>query len=75
MSAITIHPVTLRALLVALREGANLAELRAATGLSRPSVYRNIAALRALGMRIERVPRAGFVVADWGVFNPGRLPP
>lgn len=73
MTTLTIHPDTLRALLRALRGGATLAELRAATGRSRATVHRDLAALRALGVRIERDGAGRCAVTDWGVFAPERL--
>lgn len=73
MTALTIHPDTLRALLGALRDGATLAQLRAATGRSRATIHRDLAALRALGVRIEHPSGGGLAVTDWGIFDPRRL--
>lgn len=73
MPALHIHPATLRALLGALRGGPTLAELRAATGRSRASVFRDLGALRALGMRIQVGAGGRYAVADWGVFDPAQV--
>ena len=69
---------TLRSLLRGLREGMNSAELQAATGRSRSALYRDLAALRELGVGVvPRSKRAGvdppYQVADWGIFDPKRF--
>lgn len=69
---------TLRSLLRGLHEGADFAALQAATGRTRSALYRDLAALRHLGVVIgPRSRRAGgdppFRVLDWGVFRPERL--
>jgi predicted DNA-binding transcriptional regulator YafY len=74
----TIHTTTLRSLLQGLRAGSTAAELQAASGRTRSALYRDLAALRALGVELApRSRRAGgdppFRVLDWGPFNPDRL--
>lgn len=69
---------TLRTTLAMLHDGANVADLQAATGRSRATIYRDISELRALGVKFDtRSRRAGFdqkfVVLDWGPFDPGRV--
>ncbi len=49
-----------------------LADLLAASGRSRAMMFRYLAALRALGMRIP-CRRGEYTVADWGVIDPARL--
>lgn len=74
----TIHTPTLRSLLRGLREGSTAAELQAATGRSRSALYRDLAALRELGVGVvPRSKRSGgdppYQVVDWGVFDPKRF--
>ena len=74
----TIHVSTLRRLLVGLREGMTTAELVELTGRPRSSLYRDLAALRELGVVLApRSRRAGgdppFSVVDWGPFEPHLL--
>lgn len=71
-AAIALDAARLRALLRALAGGATLEELRAATGRSRPSVYRDMAALRELGVGVE-IEGGVYRVRDWGVFDPERV--
>lgn len=66
---------SLLTLLRALAAGSTVAELRAATGLSRPSIYRVLRELGGLGVRIELTARQPVRVLDWGVINPARLRP
>lgn len=68
-----INPTLLLPLLRALRGGATLAELGgAAGGRSRATVFRDLACLRAAGLRIE-LQRGRYAVLDWGVIDPSRL--
>lgn len=63
----------LLALLRRLRAGpCRLADLLAASGRSRAMVFRYLAAIRAMGVRIP-CRRGEYGVADWGVFDPARL--
>lgn len=71
-----IDTTTLRALLDGLRAGDNFAGLQARTGRTRSALYRDLAALRELGVEMApRSRRAGgdppFEVLDWGVFGGG----
>lgn len=66
---------SLLALLRALAAGSTITELRAATGLSRPSIYRVLRDLQGLGVRIALTPRRTVQVLDWGVIDPRRLRP
>ena len=68
-----LNPAILLPLLRALRSGATLAELGAAAGgRSRATVYRDLACLRAAGLRIE-LQGGRYAVRDWGVIDPSRL--
>lgn len=60
-------------MLRALAAGSTITELRAATGLSRPSIYRVLGELESLGLRVELTQRRPVRVVDWGVINPNRL--
>ena len=60
-------------MLRALAAGSTIAELRAATGLSRSSIYRVLGELEGLGLRVELTQRRPVRVVDWGVINPNRL--
>lgn len=63
----------LLALLRRLRAGpCRLADLLAASGRSRAMVFRYLAAIRALGVRIP-CRRGEYTVADWGIVDPARL--
>lgn len=74
----SISAKTLRSLLRGLRDGLTSAELQAATGRSRSALYRDLAALRELGVGVvPRSKRSGgdppYQVVDWGVFDPKRF--
>ena len=74
----TIHAPTLRSLLIGLRQGSTAAELQAATGRTRSALYRDLAAIRTLGVQLApRSRRAGgdppFEVLDWGIFDPAKI--
>ena len=64
---------SLLTLLRALAAGSTVTELRAATGLSRSSIYRVLGELEGLGLRVELTQRRPVRVVDWGVINPNRL--
>lgn len=64
---------SLLTLLRAIAAGSTITELRAATGLSRPSIYRVLREVGGLGVRVELAARRPVRVLDWGVIDPHRL--
>lgn len=67
-------PDLLLSLLRGLAAGATLAELRSATGLSRPSIHRLLRELEGLGLRVETARGRPVRVLDWGIIDPARIP-
>lgn len=64
---------SLLTLLRALAAGSTIAELRSATGLSRPSIYRVLREVEGLGVRIELAARQPVRVLHWGIIDPRQL--
>jgi biotin operon repressor len=66
-----VDPAELPKLLAALHAGKYGDDLAAAIGVSQPTLSRRIAALRALGVQLRSSrPRPGYVIEDWGIFDP-----
>lgn len=72
--SLPVDPGELPKLLVALQAGKWGEDLADAIGVSLPTLNRRIAALRALGVQLRSTrPKPGYVVEDWGIFNPRKF--
>jgi predicted DNA-binding transcriptional regulator YafY len=72
--SLPVDPEELPKLLAALKAGKWGEDLAAAAGVSLPTLNRRIAALRALGVQLRSSrPHPGYVVEDWGIFNPRKF--